>query len=110
MVPVLLRAAAAALLAFAPAVAHAQFAGVLTPPPRREGQAPLTPSQARVQRDSVRREALSDMRAWVDSAAGVVLVAPPPPAPAGRDPVSRPDTTRTSPAPPPAQRPPKSTR
>ena len=100
----------AALLLFAPAAARAQFAGVVAPPPRREGQAPLTPAQSRVQRDSIRREAMSDMRAWVDSAAGVVIVAPRTPAPPGRDPASTPDTTRTKPATPAdsARRPPRS--
>ena len=100
-------AAVAAIAAAPPAAAHAQFAGVLRAPPRRAEAAPLTPTQVRAEQDSARREALSDMRAWVDSAAGIVTVTPrvpgaadpAPAAPAGTPPA------QTTPATPPARPP-----
>lgn len=91
----------AALLAAAPTAARAQFAGVIAPPPRRVEEPLLTPKQVDAQRDSVRREAMSDMRAWVDSAAGVVTVTPASPTP--RD--APPAAPRPDPAAPPAAAP-----
>jgi hypothetical protein len=78
---VLSRLAAAALLVAVPAVARAQFAGVIAAPPRQAEEPLLTPRQVDARQDSVRREAMSDMRAWVDSAAGIVTVTPATPAP-----------------------------
>jgi hypothetical protein len=95
-----LTAVAAGVIA-APAAAHAQFAGVVPPPPTRAAVVAATPGQQAAVRDSVRRESMSDMRAWVDSAAGVVTVTPRTPDAPGRDPAAAPDSTRARPAPPP---------
>ena len=81
----LLRAAVVLLALLAPAAAQAQFAGVPTPPPRRDAAPLLTPAQVDSVRDSVRRDAMSDMRAWVDSAAGLVTVTPGTPRPPERE-------------------------
>lgn len=98
----LLRAATLLAAVLAPAAARAQFAGVPAPPPRREEAPLLTPAQVDARRDSVRREAMSDMRAWVDSAAGIVTVSPPPPGPPPRE---RPPASDTASAPSPAPAP-----
>jgi hypothetical protein len=68
-----------AVLAFStllPATAFAQFATVVTPPrPRVDTAATAaTPAQQRVAADSVARVAITNMKAWVDSAAGDVVV------------------------------------
>jgi hypothetical protein len=79
---VLVRLAALALpVALLPAAAAAQFAGVVVAPTRAADPLLATPAQLAAERDSIRTEALSDMRAWVDSAAGVVTVTPRPPGP-----------------------------
>jgi hypothetical protein len=56
---------------------------VVAAPPRQTDSLLVTPAQLAAERDSIRTEALSDMRAWVDSAAGIVTVTP---APAGAGP------------------------
>ena len=57
----------AAMVVFAPAGASAQFTGVVVPPKKTESEASATVVAARA--DSVRETRLTDMRAWVDSAA-----------------------------------------
>lgn len=63
--------AAAALLALgAAAPAQAQFTAVVAPPRPRQPEAQVVAQQqAAAQADSSRRTQLSEMRAWVDSAA-----------------------------------------
>ena len=57
----------AAMVVFAPAGASAQFTGVVVPPKKTESEASASVVAARA--DSVRETRLTDMRAWVDSAA-----------------------------------------
>src|SRR5687768_13602809 len=59
-----------------PAGASAQFTTFVTPPRPRVDSAstPATPAQQRVAADSVARVAITNMKAWVDSAAGDVVV------------------------------------
>jgi LPXTG-motif cell wall-anchored protein len=58
---------AAALLAFMPLTASAQFTAVITPPKKEQ---PVVVAQATSQqRDSVQKVKLTDMKEWVDSAA-----------------------------------------
>lgn len=60
-------ALAAALLAFMPLTASAQFTAVITPPKKEQ---PVVVAQATPQqRDSVQKVKLTDMKEWVDSAA-----------------------------------------
>jgi hypothetical protein len=68
-----------AVLAFStllPAAAAAQFTTFVTPPrPRADSVRPVaTPAQQRAAADSVARVAITNMKAWVDSAAGDVVV------------------------------------
>jgi hypothetical protein len=59
-----------------PATAAGQFT-TYTPPPRPRADsagAPATPAQQRAAADSVARVAITNMKAWVDSAAGDVVV------------------------------------
>lgn len=60
-------ALAAALLAFLPLTASAQFTAVITPPKKEQAVAvaQATPGQ----RDSVQQVKMTDMKEWVDSAA-----------------------------------------
>ena len=61
-------------LCLAPVPARAQFTAVITPPKKAEA-APVAEVPAK--RDSIRITRLTDMRAWVDSAAGAVGAAVP---------------------------------
>jgi hypothetical protein len=68
-----------AVLAFStllPAVAGGQFTTFVTPPkPRVDStKAVVTPEQQQTKADSVARVAITNMKAWVDSAAGDVVV------------------------------------
>ena len=62
-------------LCLAPIPARAQFTAVITPP-KKEEPAPVVEAPAK--RDSLRITRLSDMRAWVDSAAGALGAGVPP--------------------------------
>jgi hypothetical protein len=55
------------MVVIAPAGASAQFTGVVVPPRKAEAEASAAVVAARA--DSVRETRLTDMRAWVDSAA-----------------------------------------
>jgi hypothetical protein len=58
-----------------PATAAAQFTTFVTPPRQRADSAkPVTPAQAAAAEDSTARVAITNMKAWVDSAAGDVVV------------------------------------
>ncbi len=59
-----------------PATAFGQFTTFVTPPRPRVDTAttPGTPAQQRVAADSVARVAITNMKAWVDSAAGDIVV------------------------------------
>jgi len=98
---------AAAVLVAVPTALSAQFAAVIVAPPRRAEAPLLTPKERAVQQDSVRREAMSDMRAWVDSAAGVVTVTPAAPGPRESRPAAAPRDSAAPPARTPARRPPR---
>ena len=68
-----------AILAFStllPATAFGQFTTFVTPPRPRVDTAttPATPTQQRAAADSVARVAITNMKAWVDSAAGDIVV------------------------------------
>lgn len=56
-------------LCFAPIPARAQFTAVITPPKKEE---PALVAETPAKRDSLKITRLSDMRAWVDSAAGAL--------------------------------------
>lgn len=62
---------AAAALAIGSGTAQAQFTSLVTPP-RRPQPAPAMVAQQQAKADSVAHVAVTDMRAWVDSAAGSV--------------------------------------
>jgi hypothetical protein len=57
-----------------PATAAGQFTTFVTPPRQRVDSAPATPAQKAAAADSVARVAITNMKAWVDSAAGDVVV------------------------------------
>jgi hypothetical protein len=65
-----------AFSALLPATASGQFTTFVTPPrPRVDtATAAATPAQQRVAADSVARVAITNMKAWVDSAAGDIVV------------------------------------
>lgn len=68
-----------AVLAFStllPATASGQFTTFVTPPRPRVDTATTvgTPAQQRVAADSVARVAITNMKAWVDSAAGDIVI------------------------------------
>lgn len=67
--------------------AAAQFTGVVAPPKPRESAAATAAAEATpgARTDSAGRTALSDMRAWVDSAAGVSAPKATAPADSARD-------------------------
>ena len=65
---------AALTLCLAPIPARAQFTAVITPP-KKEEPAPVAEA---AKRDSLRITRMSDMRAWVDSAAGALGAGVPP--------------------------------
>jgi hypothetical protein len=58
-----------------PATAAGQFTSYTPPRPRVDtASTPATPAQRRVAADSVARVAITNMKAWVDSAAGDIVV------------------------------------
>ena len=88
-------ALAAALLAFVPLTASAQFTAVITPPKKEQ---PVVVAQATPQqRDSVQKVKLTDMKEWVDSAATALSSKPPVTADTTAV-VTRPAPVATSPA------------
>lgn len=62
-----------ALAALLPASASAQFTSFVTPPRRDADSAKAAIAAARAATDSIARTTLTDMKAWVDSAAGVAV-------------------------------------
>lgn len=70
---------AAVLLVVAPCAGRAQFTALVTPPrsERRDSVVVVADSVPRAQLDTVRATELSDLKAWVDSAANVLSTAPP---------------------------------
>ena len=58
-------------LTLASSPARAQFTAVVEPPKKAPAEAAVTAATPGATRDSAGRTQLSDMRAWVDSAAGV---------------------------------------
>ena len=58
-------------LTLASSPARAQFTAVVQPPKKAPAEAQVAEATPGATRDSVGRTQLSDMRAWVDSAAGV---------------------------------------
>jgi hypothetical protein len=58
-------------------VASAQFTGVVTPPPRPAPPVELVASAGDVTADTTRERRMSDMKAWVDSAAVAVAAQAP---------------------------------
>jgi hypothetical protein len=64
-----------ALSALLPTTALGQFTTFVSPPrPRADTTVKTTPAQQRVVTDSLSRVAITNMKAWVDSAAGDVVV------------------------------------
>lgn len=59
-----------AAMLLAPAVLPAQFTTFVAPPQKATAQPKPTPAVAKAKADSVSRMTLTDMKAWVDSAAG----------------------------------------
>jgi hypothetical protein len=59
------------LLAVAPAAASAQFTSYIAPQKKVDTAKPPTVAQAKATADSVTRASLTNMKAWVDSAAGI---------------------------------------
>lgn len=66
---------ASTVLTLAPAVAAAQFT-TFVPPNRPDAPSVVTQQAAAARADTTRRQTLSQMTAWVDSAAGNVAVSP----------------------------------
>jgi len=75
-IPVTLRSATtamtfAALALLTPVALSAQFTSFVAPPRKAAVDSPKTVAAAKARADSVARMSLTDMKAWVDSAAGV---------------------------------------
>ncbi len=70
--------ALAALLLALPVSAGAQFTTFTAPPPKvQRAAAETAAARAQARTDSIQRVVLTDMKAWVDSAAGALAIAPP---------------------------------
>jgi len=71
---------AAALVVAAPCAGRAQFTALVTPPraERRDTVVVAADSVPRAQLDTVRATELSNLKAWIDSAANVLSTTPPP--------------------------------
>lgn len=66
-----------ALIALLPAAASAQFTTFVAPPKRTDSlKPPVAAAPVRTQSDAAARVALTNMKVWVDSAAGVGAQAP----------------------------------
>ena len=74
----------AAVLAVTPPAASAQFTAVITPPARERSEQVAATSAAATRADSMQKARLTDMKLWVDSAAGSLTA---------RDTTTRIDTT-----------------
>ena len=70
------RAAVAAILTLGAARADAQITTVIAPTKRAEAKQVATARREEAARDSVARVTLTDMKAWVDSAAGALALRP----------------------------------
>lgn len=77
----LIGAGAVLALMLGSGVAQAQFTTAIAPRKAAEAPTPALVAEARQRNDSVAKETLTDMKAWVDSAASTIAAVPRPAAP-----------------------------